>query len=85
MFTEYPKTAILAQGHTDSTGSEQHNQNLSDEEPRPFPTTSSPAASNPTRITALGYGEGNPVTGNETEAGRQQNRRVDLLLKGKAR
>lgn len=37
------------------------------------------------RTTAIGYGEDHPVADNATEAGRRQNRRVTILLKGKAR
>jgi len=37
------------------------------------------------RITAIGYGEDHPIASNETAAGRQQNRRITLLLKGEAR
>ena len=37
------------------------------------------------RITAIGYGEGYPVTDNGTAAGREANRRVDLLLKAKVK
>jgi len=85
VFTEYPKTAILAQGHTDSTGSEEHNQDLSERRAQAVSNYLVARGVDPTRITSLGYGEGNPVASNETETGRRQNRRVDLLLKGKAR
>jgi len=85
VFMEYPKTAILAQGHTDSTGSEQHNQDLSERRAQAVSNFLVGRGVDGTRITALGYGEGNPVASNETASGRQQNRRVDLLLKGKAK
>ena len=85
VFTEYPKTAILAQGHTDSTGSEEHNQDLSERRAQAVSNYLVARGVDPTRITSLGYGEGNPVASNESESGRRQNRRVDLLLKAKAR
>jgi outer membrane protein OmpA-like peptidoglycan-associated protein len=85
VFVQYPKTAILAQGHTDATGGEQHNQDLSERRAKAVSNYLVGRGVDPERITALGYGEGNPVASNETAAGRQQNRRVDLLLKGKAR
>lgn len=85
VFMEYPKTAILAQGHTDSTGSEQHNQDLSERRAQAVSNYLVGRGVDQTRITALGYGEGHPIANNETTSGRQQNRRVDLLLKGKAK
>jgi len=85
VFVEYPKTAILAQGHTDSTGSEQHNQDLSERRAKAVSNYLVGRGVDPARITSLGYGEGHPVASNETASGRQRNRRVDLLLKGKAR
>ncbi len=85
VFVEYPKTAILTQGHTDSTGSEQHNQDLSERRADAVSNYLIRRGIDQMRITSLGYGEGNPVASNETVSGRQQNRRVDLLLKGKAR
>jgi flagellar motor protein MotB len=39
----------------------------------------------PARMTAIGYGESMPVASNDTDFGRQQNRRVDVLLKARAR
>ena len=85
VFMQYPKTAILAQGHTDSTGSEEHNQDLSERRAQAVSNYLVGRGVDHTRITALGYGEGQPVASNETNSGRQQNRRVDLLLKGKAK
>ncbi len=85
VFVEYPKTAIISQGHTDSTGSEEHNQGLSERRAKAVMNYLIMRGVDGTRITAIGYGEGHPVAGNDTESGRQMNRRVDILLKAKAK
>ncbi|MGD2115303.1 MAG: OmpA family protein [Acidobacteriota bacterium] len=82
---EHPKTAIVVQGHTDATGSEEHNQALSERRAGAVKNYLIGRGADPGRITAVGYGEGFPVASNETESGRRLNRRVDLLLKAKAR
>ena len=81
---EYPKTAILVQGYTDSSGSEQYNMELSQ---RRANAVSNHLALNEVgqdRMSAIGYGEGYPVADNSTPAGRTLNRRVSILVKGKA-
>jgi outer membrane protein OmpA-like peptidoglycan-associated protein len=85
VFHEYPKTAIISQGHTDSTGSEEHNQQLSERRAEAVQAHLVARGVDGARITSMGYGEGYPVTTNDTPEGRRQNRRVDLLLKAKAR
>jgi len=85
VFAQHPKTAIIAQGHTDSTGSEVHNQELSERRAEAVMNHLIGRGVDRARITAVGYGEGHPVASNETSSGRAQNRRVDLLLKAKAR
>jgi outer membrane protein OmpA-like peptidoglycan-associated protein len=85
VFQEYPKTAIVAQGHTDSTGSEDHNQRLSEQRADSVRGYLISRGIDGQRIAALGYGETHPVADNSTEYGRRQNRRVDLLLKAKAK
>ncbi len=82
---EYPKTAVIVQGHTDSTGSEEHNQDLSERRAKSVYNHLIGAGIAADRMTSVGYGEGSPVASNDTAAGRQQNRRVDLLLKAKAK
>ncbi len=82
---EYPKTAIVVQGHTDSTGTEEHNQALSERRAAAVANYLIGRGIDPARITSVGYGEGSPVADNATSAGRQLNRRVDLLLKAKAK
>jgi outer membrane protein OmpA-like peptidoglycan-associated protein len=84
VFLEYKKTAILAQGHTDSSGSEEFNQYLSERRAEAVMNYLVGRGVDVKRITAIGYGEGFPVSDNETPTGRAANRRVDLLLKAKA-
>jgi outer membrane protein OmpA-like peptidoglycan-associated protein len=85
VLTEYPKTAVVIQGHTDSTGSEAHNQELSERRAKSVYNYLVGRGVAPDRMTALGHGEAFPVASNDSEWGRQQNRRVDILLKAKAR
>ncbi|HEX2253843.1 MAG TPA: OmpA family protein [Thermoanaerobaculia bacterium] len=85
VIAEYPKTAVVVQGHTDSTGSETHNQQLSERRAQSVHNYLVGRGISTGRMTALGYGESMPVAANDTDYGRQQNRRVDILLKAKAR
>ncbi|WP_299592395.1 OmpA family protein [uncultured Microbulbifer sp.] len=80
VLNEFDKTAIRVSGHTDSTGSDVTNQNLSErraESVAGFFTTRGVAAG---RVQAVGYGERYPIAGNDSDAGRQANRRVELEL-----
>jgi len=85
VFAEYPKTAIICQGHTDSTGSDSHNQDLSERRARSVANYLISQGVDGVRIASMGYGENEPVADNATTAGRSRNRRVDLLLKAKAK
>jgi outer membrane protein OmpA-like peptidoglycan-associated protein len=85
VIAEYDKTAVVVQGHTDSTGSEEHNQGLSERRAGAVRNYFVGRGIDDARIVALGYGEGEPVADNGTAAGRAQNRRVDVLLKAKAK
>lgn len=79
---EQPTRGVLVEGHTDSTGSEDYNLSLSQrraEAVRSFLVESGVEGS---RVLARGYGKGYPVAGNETPAGRQLNRRVELVILG---
>jgi len=85
VFHDQPKTAIIAQGHTDSSGPEEYNLTLSERRANAVATHLIGRGLSDDRITALGYGESFPVATNDTGEGRRKNRRVDLLLKAKAR
>lgn len=83
VFLEYRKTAIVAQGHTDGTGSEGYNQALSERRADTVAGYLVGRGVDATRITSMGYGESSPTADNGTDWGRRRNRRVDLLLKAK--
>lgn len=84
VLSEYPKTAVVVQGHTDSTGSEEHNQTLSERRATSVKNYLASRGVDDDRMAALGFGEGSPVASNDSERGRQENRRVDILLKANA-
>lgn len=71
---------IAVEGHTDSVGTEEKNRELSERRAsvvRDFLVSQGIAAD---RVTAAGKGEGEPIATNRTAAGRQQNRRVELVI-----
>jgi OOP family OmpA-OmpF porin len=73
---------IIATGHTDSIGTEQYNQKLSErraEAVKQYLVSKGVPAS---KITTIGKGESQPVATNKTKEGRQKNRRVDIEFKG---
>lgn len=77
---QYPDTVIRVEGHTDSVGSAAYNQTLSENRAnsvRSYLVQRGVAAS---RIEAVGYGLTRPIADNATEAGRAQNRRVEILI-----
>jgi outer membrane protein OmpA-like peptidoglycan-associated protein len=76
----YPQTTILVAGHTDSTGSDEYNMKLSQQRADSVKNALVQRGVAPQRISAVGYGEGQPVGDNNTEFGRQQNRRVEVRI-----
>lgn len=71
---------VLIEGHTDSRGSEDANQRLSDERAAAVRYTLLDRRIGADRVYSRGYGESYPVASNETPAGRQQNRRVEVVV-----
>ena len=80
ILNKYPDTNILVEGHTDNTGSEEYNLELSRQRAQSVENYLAGLNVNPTRFTIMGYGESQPIATNETAEGRQQNRRVDLAI-----
>ena len=77
---KYNDTNILLVGHTDSTGSDEHNLGLSRRRAQSvssYLTTQQVASA---RIATEGYGKARPIAGNDTTAGRAQNRRVEVAI-----
>ena len=74
---------IVVEGYTDSVGNEDYNQTLSRKRAQAIETELADAGIASERITIKAYGEANPVATNDTAAGRQNNRRVEVVLLGK--
>jgi len=80
ILNDYPDTNIEIQGHTDSSGSEEYNQTLSEKRAGAVTTYLLQRNISGNRINAVGYGELYPKYDNSTEVGRAQNRRVEFLI-----
>jgi len=80
VLVQYPQTNIMVAGHTDSTGSEIYNQELSERRATSVKNALVGQGVNPARITTIGYGETQPIADNSTEGGRQLNRRVVINI-----
>ena len=74
-----PDWQMTIEGHTDSTGSAAHNQTLSENRAKSVTDFLTAAGIPASRLKAAGFGATKPVAGNETELGRAQNRRVELV------
>lgn len=77
---EYDETNIIIEGHTDSQGTDSYNQRLSERRARSVSGYLAKQNVNAGRFTVRGYGEEKPVATNETAAGRQENRRVEVAI-----
>jgi len=78
----YPELSIQSEGHTDTTGSEEFNQKLSEQRAgavRDFLISQGLTAE---KVTAVGRGFAVPVADNKTADGRKKNRRVELIISG---
>jgi outer membrane protein OmpA-like peptidoglycan-associated protein len=77
---QYPERRVLVEGFTDSVGSEDFNRALSQRRAEAFANALRARGVEPARITVQGQGESWPVANNATPAGRQLNRRVEVLF-----
>ena len=76
----YPDRTVLIEGHTDSVGSSDYNIGLSQRRAESVKSYLTSQGISADRLTASGKGEGEPVTENESPSGRQQNRRVEVII-----
>lgn len=76
----YGKTTLTVVGHTDSSGSESHNQKLSEDRAVSVARYLESKNVNPLRLATSGKGESEPIASNSSESGRQANRRVEIYV-----
>jgi outer membrane protein OmpA-like peptidoglycan-associated protein len=79
---QYPQHQILVEGHTDATGSDEFNHQLSHDRANTVRSALIDGGVDASKISAEGFGESRPVATNDTPAGRQQNRRVEIVIVG---
>ncbi len=77
---EYPGRKIIIEGHTDNTGPEEYNQGLSEKRAVAVMDQLISQGLDRQRMDAKGFGMSKPLVTNETSVGRQQNRRVELVI-----
>jgi len=77
---EYPSRTVMIEGYTDSVGSEDFNQGLSQRRADSVKAYLVGQGVGAVRLVAAGKGENSPVAGNDSAAGRQQNRRVEVVI-----
>ena len=80
ILNQYPNTLIRVEGHTDSKGSDEYNMNLSKRRADTVKTLLVQRGVADSRIEVAGFGKTMPVATNDTEAGRQKNRRVEIKI-----
>jgi OOP family OmpA-OmpF porin len=82
--TKHKGSKIRVEGHTDSVGSDAYNQALSERRAKAVVDYFvAQGAVKRSDISSVGYGESKPIATNDTEAGRAQNRRVEVQILGK--
>ncbi len=78
----YPGLKLALEGHTDSIGSDEFNQTLSEKRAMNVRDYLVAQGLNMNSLTAIGMGKGDPIASNDTNEGRQQNRRVEMIVSG---
>lgn len=80
VLTEFNRTTIEVSGHTDSTGDDRYNRDLSQRRANSVAYILSQNGVMPQRMYVVGYGEQHPVASNATSAGKARNRRVEIQI-----
>jgi outer membrane protein OmpA-like peptidoglycan-associated protein len=84
VFERYPNTTLVVKGHTDSIGTAAYNQRLSERRASSVTSYMENLGIRGSRIDAVGYGESQPRSSNNTASGRQLNRRVEIHIRANA-
>lgn len=82
---KFDQTVVDVEGYTDSTGSFEYNQELSEARARSVANYLSSVGVSSLRLNVRGYGERSPIADNSTVAGRALNRRVEVRIRGTQR
>jgi outer membrane protein OmpA-like peptidoglycan-associated protein len=77
---KYPERRVVIEGHTDSVGSDAYNLDLSQRRADAVRDFLLQNGVNTSQLTTRGYGKASPIASNTTAEGRQQNRRVELII-----
>jgi outer membrane protein OmpA-like peptidoglycan-associated protein len=78
----YPDLMLAIEGYTDSIGTDEYNQTLSEKRAQTVQAYLTGSGVAPDHVTAAGFGKANPVSDNTTAAGRKLNRRVEMVVSG---
>jgi outer membrane protein OmpA-like peptidoglycan-associated protein len=78
----HPGLKLAVEGYTDTTGTAMFNQTLSEQRANAVRDYLDQQGLDPASVTAQGFGPANPVASNDTSQGRQQNRRVEIIISG---
>jgi outer membrane protein OmpA-like peptidoglycan-associated protein len=76
----YPNSTVQVVGHTDNVGDAAFNQRLSEQRAQSVASVLISSGVAPSRVQIVGRGENNPIASNQTPEGRQQNRRVEIII-----
>jgi outer membrane protein OmpA-like peptidoglycan-associated protein len=79
-FEAYPNTRIMIVGHTDTQGGTDRNQSLSERRAQSLASFLEQLGVNRGRMTTIGRGDAEPIATNDTDAGRQWNRRIEIAI-----
>lgn len=77
---KYPNTRVMIVGHTDTQGGTDRNRSLSERRAQALASFLEQIGVNRSRMTALGRGDAEPIASNDTDAGRQWNRRIEIAI-----
>jgi len=80
LLVTYPQSSVTITGHTDSSGSAKFNQQLSEKRAQSVADYLVAQGVDGERISVVGQGEANPIASNDTAAGKEQNRRVEVTI-----
>jgi outer membrane protein OmpA-like peptidoglycan-associated protein len=77
---EYPQRRLMIEGHADARGTSEYNQSLSSQRAEAVAQALRDRGVAPSRIITRGLGEAYPLASNDTAAGQQENRRVEIVI-----